>query len=89
MPKTKEPKVNFNKADVVKINQELQLILDRDGYVTTKAIIEMARDERSAMHSYFLWDVQAAAEHCWNITAAYIVEKDQFVAQHIEPARGI
>ena len=66
------PGSSFSKADVPKIGQELQLIVDRDGSVSTEAIIEMARDKRSAMHNYFTWDVQAAAEKCWKKEAVYI-----------------
>lgn len=44
------------------IKEELKRILDRDGVLKPKIVVDEARDESSVLHEMFDWDDSSAAE---------------------------
>ena len=56
---------------------ELELIRSRDGEITPVAVVEKAEDEGSALHKYFEWDSDKAAER-------YRLEQARKVLRSIE-----
>jgi hypothetical protein len=47
------------------IRERLRALQEEDGFLDYQRVITEARNPDSPMHSYFTWDVQAAAEKRW------------------------
>ena len=73
-----------------KVRAEIQAIFDRDGEVTVSAILDKAKNKRSALHAQFEWDDTKAAAEYRNIQARHLARKVRVVAiKAAEPERLI
>ena len=58
---------------------------DADGLISPDAVVEAARDPRSALHRFFTWDDSAAAEMYRKVQARQLI-RTVVVREHNEPA---
>jgi hypothetical protein len=57
------------------VAREIIELEDENGNVAKLAVVERARDPLSAMHGFFRWDLQKAAENDWLNTAALLIRR--------------
>lgn len=59
----------FSETDAQKIGEELDNLKNTRGHLTSKVVLEAARDTNSILHRYFEWETSKAARS-WNLQQA-------------------
>lgn len=59
--------------------KEIDRLRQRDGTITTTAIIEAAKNKKSSLHSEFQWDIKKAAYDSWTHTARGLLREYKLV----------
>lgn len=62
----------FTKKDAQKIGEELERIRSKQGYLTSKMVLESAKDSKSILHKYFEWKTSKAARS-WRLQQARVL----------------
>lgn len=60
------------KLDYQAVGERLTELQDGEGF-TPAMVVEDAKPETSPMHPAFTWDVQKAAQKCWEEEAGYLI----------------
>ena len=75
-----KPGTIYTKADAQKVGEEIYSLADKDTKeISTKSVVDKARDEDSAMHNLFEWNDEIAAEKYRERQAGNIIRSIVFV----------
>lgn len=56
------------------VTEELRQIEDRDGIITPEAVVEFAKNKKTALHSQFEWDDKVAGHQYRLWQARYVID---------------
>src|SRR5678815_5205406 len=72
---------HWSKAQVAEISARLTFIRKKTGAVTSRAVIDDARDPGSPLHQFFDWDDSSAAEKFRLHQAGQLIQRVQVIVK--------